>query len=1070
MLLSVFLLVGATSNRNRFSPLCFSLGAYECFPADRYPALSVISEALKTDRGWRPVDIAPKQTVESAQEAVKEAFSSLFVKVVEKAKVQWDPLMKGVTPELKALWREIRKTAEESADKAMSLLEKFDDDRVGVLVGRHCRFDSNRTYFEGLIRDEIQELKSTWEQYVAAKKALQSETSYAVSKEKLRSELRQLARDNIEEKDLWDHAEVLLLESVPQEASRNESEWLWAVARDSDEIVRLIPEVLLNHFRNSTAEWSMESLHLLLERVSGTEDTDVGPQQLEGDKAWPLLLSLAPLGLPSLPCAEEIRRSHDDCLQSLKTRLEKLERYDPEHAELLLPLLESGHWGEIRRELDQAESTARQKAEAEVSELDGRLRRLKREIRSLQDKADESDSDEDWVRDTRHRTNALVELIGRGLSPQRTRTRKQEVLDASEGVLEVLERHVRHADHDFSALDLALEQCEGHGADDAASDATETASADFDPAKARKVLLRRHFSSSDPDAIEVHVRERTELWELFVRMSRLDDDARVGDHSAEVRQTLKKVASLLKMYHDEKDDEQRFILVKRPGARFACAETSFYKPGSPHFDFSIRLYPITGERPARHTVDRLKLEINSDSASGINHILLVPGNADGITRALSSGPASACSTVVDRRLFKRILEAPQPWAPLRQQMRRNARLHVTSPFVFEGPVCSRERIFVGRSHLLGQLTDRQCRTLWGGRRSGKSSLLHEAGLRVSRQLKKRYATAYITLEALYGQPASDMDAAVVKKISGELGWESRPASIPDFEAHLVEHCAENPTYLFVDEVDAYVGPFLDANDTSFGVIRALRGVRNKVGDNFVCVFAGFKLLYSATTHAASDRDSSYPWKSWLSRTEPLTRLSPEETRDLVTEGFVDILGLEMHPSVPNKIFDYTAGHPVFVQNFCYLVLENLSELGRRQTPRVTGEIVERTFNGATGLATSMSFFNFVESQLDMNLSELERVVIYVMAAQMIGENGDPRKDFSIGDTSEAVNEWFRGLGRRERSESEMGEALEYLGMTERRERVNANYKMAFPTYSEILLRLELADRGKIEKLVMRVKD
>ncbi len=52
----------------------------------------------------------------------------------------------------------------------------------------------------------------------------------------------------------------------------------------------------------------------------------------------------------------------------------------------------------------------------------------------------------------------------------------------------------------------------------------------------------------------------------------------------------------------------------------------------------------------------------------------------------------------------------------------------------------------------------------------------------------------------------------------------------------------------------------------------------------------------------------------------------------------------------------------------------------------------------------------------------------------------------------------------------MGEALEYLVMTDMLERVNANYKMAFPTYSEILLRLELADRGKIEKLVMRVKD
>ena len=147
-------------------------------------------------------------------------------------------------------------------------------------------------------------------------------------------------------------------------------------------------------------------------------------------------------------------------------------------------------------------------------------------------------------------------------------------------------------------------------------------------------------------------------------------------------------------------------------------------------------------------------------------------------------------------------------------------------------------------------------------------------------------------------------------------------------------CEQERTCLCLDELDSYVKIHLQDGPMRFPVIRNLRSVEAACKGRFICIFAGFKSLFYAWRFPVPG-DSSYPWRNWLTETGALPRLSADQTRELVEEGFRRILGLDYEPSVPIRIHEFTAGHPAFIQALCSSILARLDRMGRATAPRIT---------------------------------------------------------------------------------------------------------------------------------------
>ncbi len=199
-------------------------------------------------------------------------------------------------------------------------------------------------------------------------------------------------------------------------------------------------------------------------------------------------------------------------------------------------------------------------------------------------------------------------------------------------------------------------------------------------------------------------------------------------------------------------------------------------------------------------------------------------------------------------------------------------------------------------------------------------------------------------------------------------------------------------------------------------------------------------------------------------TIPLSKLDIDSTNELVRLGFSETLGLEVEARVPLLIFEYTAGHPAFVQYFCHRILIRLSSRDKSSAPKVTESEADAVFNEGH----SMAFIYFVEKTLDMNLAPLEKIIVYIIAAALVGKKGDARKPIERTKIDKAVNNWFSDLGEEKPSIEELDRAFRYLtmtGMVEKMGQASDSYRIAFRSYAEILIRLEEAKKDVIDELV-----
>jgi hypothetical protein len=1019
-----------------------------------------IAGLVRRGAQWRVADSTPEAIAEELLKAANARIEAAFVGLIRKNPIMGNRFAKRFRSVLSDLWAQVSSEARRDPKGARACLDQGLD-ALGKEADRLAQEAVSATFWRNQVSSEIEDIAQAVGSYIDAQLDL-VQGPPAFLRAAIQAEIAALREADASPAGVWKALCDEMLNPRTTRLRKPDPRFHpFSRLLATREVVFVAPQLTArSRHEPSLPVWegaaANEPLAEILRGISDPPATDEARRVLSASSCWDDLSTY----FSAVQNAAEGTANYANRAASEKAALSI--RCDACEATLAADLrahLEAGCFPFVMRALSDDEGKRRDRELRASEELNEILRGHRRTIRDLEDGIDLIAMDEDWKARTRRLLHTLLDRCGTALSTQRTSDEKRPAADEMAVAVRRLEAHIRQRSCRFDLLSEI-----GDSQAPLVHEEAREKDTDLDLASVRRFLTRRGDGEHGLDL-------RKEVWDRFIGLAACD----VGDQGTlrAADEFLGKFAKLLKMYSSERDPERRFSLVPLRDAALRVADTRFQEPGAPYFDRPLRLYVLPGGKRQAALLEAVREDLTL-GLGGLKHgIVIAAGEIDRVKQRLDAALRAGRATILGKSAIRQSLEATRPWAPIRRMLRFAVSLKVASPFKSEGYVTEKDGLFVGRADMRALLTGGECFALWGGRRTGKTSLLHAVEQDFAARATSHFHPLYVSMETLGDDPGSvDLNAA--RQIAAKLGTPA-PSSVEEFATLLGDRCRQGPVALLIDEVDGYIRPLQKAGDLRYRLIRELRRIRDEHREQIVCIFAGFTFLSRACSADRPD-DSSYPWQSWINREGPLARLTSDETAGLVEKGFCDVLGLDIELSVPELIYDYTAGHPAFVQNFCECVLRRLAQRSRVEQTRVSEAEVRATFDEVSAGFGDDPFINFFARTLNMNLEPLEKLVVYVLAAALIGRAGDPRRSYSREDIAREVNSWFSLVGRRPRTPDEIAEALRSLEMTgmlgrERRpSSCEACYRMEFPMHVEILRRLEEADTQHMERLVEGVPD
>ena len=283
--------------------------------------------------------------------------------------------------------------------------------------------------------------------------------------------------------------------------------------------------------------------------------------------------------------------------------------------------------------------------------------------------------------------------------------------------------------------------------------------------------------------------------------------------------------------------------------------------------------------------------------------------------------------------------------------KRQALLQHFNPYIAGVPVREKD-MFFGREDLLmrvEKLVQNNCLMIFGQRRIGKTSLLHQLHdrLRSSENPKVKFFPVFIDLQ---GVQENDLFHVILGEIIAaypdlehelpfcfkheETNYSSRQFS-KDLKM-LIEHLqSKNKKHihivLLMDEVDAI-------NDYSEKTNQKLRGIFMKTfSDHLSSIMAGIHLK----KHWES---SGSPWYNFFEEI-PMTHISHEAARDLITVPVAGIFSYD-EPAI-DMIIHETGCQPFLIQKICVSLINQQLETkkGAKRRFQILREDVENVLEG-----------------------------------------------------------------------------------------------------------------------------
>jgi|APTNR8051073442_1049403.scaffolds.fasta_scaffold01239_2 hypothetical protein len=556
-------------------------------------------------------------------------------------------------------------------------------------------------------------------------------------------------------------------------------------------------------------------------------------------------------------------------------------------------------------------------------------------------------------------------------------------------------------------------------------------------------------------------------WDFLAKQRKLNDGLR-RECNKRWGEFVRSFCRLSEMYHDLNG-----TLVPSPlaGCYFGRYKSEFYSPRSAWLDRPVHLYLLLRTDDWEDQWSRLSAHINDEEDA--RSIVVVPECLVQLKERFGIGKPEDPFVLIGREEAQRVSGASVPGAPLRQLLHRGAaKLTDIGLFCTDGVVHSRKNLFVGRESALQKLQTEKASAVWGGRRIGKTSLLHALKERLgSARRRDSFNVGYVYADPLHGDP----DFTLAARITESLGLR-RPEDVASLASILTETCKMKRVAVLIDEVDRYIEASRNTHGPSaFPLARILRGVSSQNPDTFKVVYAGFKQLYFEV-NIRPNPDNAYPFKNFLTPLrEDFGDLNSDKVEQLLRMAFEDMLGISLDPGVARLVKEKTSGHPAFVQEFGRQLLE-IIERRRRATRelRITLADVEKVYaESPDGTGGHSSYIDYVYETLGWNLSQLGKAVMLAISNDIVANGYRSSHVYELKGIPGILANWA-SEDAFSPNEEDFANTLKFLVMTNMLLRhLDGNseaYSVAYPSYIDFMVKLGDKDRIRVHESLVNYRE
>lgn len=490
--------------------------------------------------------------------------------------------------------------------------------------------------------------------------------------------------------------------------------------------------------------------------------------------------------------------------------------------------------------------------------------------------------------------------------------------------------------------------------------------------------------------------------------------------------------------------------------------TKIKDPKCESLNQTIRIYVLTEQQiGSKAYINRIKDHIleKNYNLNSFSVILLI-GDREKFNK-INTNSTTKDLPVLDELALKKILFATEtkkkPKWEFTYLLVLTQNISDIQPFKSEGSVNSEINIFVGRDNIIREMISvPKDFAIYGGRQIGKSSLLNE----IKNQLNlKGFKTVFSAIQG-YSDSLSAAKA-ILSELSVEFKTDFKTdiANFDEFKVYIKHMYLSNknqPVAILLDEVDSLI--FKENNLSEHKLIEIFRDISHETEHKWIFIFAGFKEMYLQITGKGTTYEGRRnPWANFVD-TSAKQLSSIDNPESLVNEGLRNILGLEYDHEVSKQIVNYSSGHPAFLQYFCQCLVEQIKNQIDHNNRRIYLEDVDAVFNKKD------DFIKFVRRTLNMNLSEFQRLLIFIAADSKATE-------FDFEFFEKRLKDWVETYISKsvkidvDRIKLE----LELLVITGVIKQIDTNkYKFTHEYYLNILKRIEQIDKNVIEDLLKKI--
>ncbi|MGV8898661.1 MAG: hypothetical protein ACOH2B_05355 [Burkholderiaceae bacterium] len=987
------------------------------------PSVVAMVEAIVSHRSFRVVTVFAGSGVDKKRKEIEEciAFDNGKYRHIQCSKATHFARFEAVKvfPELERFWKKVSAAvAGRRLDEASKIARSVDHEWIEQMEKSHDRDMQSHPHFSSRIRSFVASFVELVRDYIDECGGLTQGVDIVVDEQPLRQELAKWAGNNTARQSV---AKCFTQQTLGGKIKSGRDD-LFEILLSSREVISSCPSAVAWSLSQRLIQPTLDLETQIIEDLGRTRSQEEIDDLLSTRLGWVPLKILWQENDPDRELGyakkETIERRE---LQGCKPKI--IEYSEGSLVEVFDACCNAGRFEAARGILNECEMHLAKESTVRMGVAASQVTQALKELERLKDSAEDKGMPSEWVSSI----YAQASGIERPLKQLQRAITKGDQIDYSrlshlEDSMRALMVVVRERSNSFDAVMFHLE------------------------GKNLASIASRGLAVTEQDA---HSR-CPDLVDAWATLRSCGEDK---VHAAWVA-FAKLFGKLCNLYHDENDPNGRFVPVTPFDYPHSIYQTAFYKPKSEFLKRPLRfyLYRTEVDNQARQ---RLDSELSQEQSAAWLHVVFAPSGTDKLRKAFQLDKKFRCVLVIDDAFLYRICVEDKHDVPVRRGLHGVvADLISSSPFVANGYCHQENNIYVGRTEVIQRLLNHPQAMIWGGRRIGKTSVLHALESTLAR---RHYKVALVYADV---HDSVDPDLAIAQRLTDALGLSS-VNSVSEFVRQIQTNQKNGVKYAFLfDEVDEYIKKSRQAHSGEFPLASGLRQVvMEDSAKNTVLVYSGYHQLYFEAKLGKSKKRVGHPFVN-IASDFPIRDLSHNEVIELVKTGFEEMLGIDLHPDVPSLVAEKASCHPAFVQEFCRCLLGHVSR--RRPYPQskiiISAKDVEDVYKAdGYGDGGEQPFIFYVDETLGYNLSNLGRAVMLTIATE---------EYYSKEKIFDNLCEYAEAAEVEHPRDDHFNDTIDLLVMTNlltQDSNRNDYYRMTYPTFIEILGRLNKLEKTEIEK-------